>query len=189
MKEFIKNSDSFFNFINCVVEARDRSRTLSNRVEDVRDYLGADRCSLYLYDKQAKELVSRIAQGTKNEERLPVNNETLIGYSFLSGKTLCVSDVYDERELKAIDEAIRFSKKQDQATGYRTKSVLVTPIVVRGKRVGVFQAVNKPGGFINYSVEGLIDFAPMIGLAVEIVMLDEALKNGKRYEDLPFTED
>jgi GAF domain-containing protein len=188
MKEFIKNSDSFFNFITCVVEARDRSRTLNNRVEDVRDYLGADRCMLFLYDKQAGELVSRVAQGSKNVERLPVNKESLVGYCFLSGKSLCINDAYDEHELKAVDAAVRFSKKQDEATGYRTKSVLVTPIIVRGKRVGVFQAVNKPGGFINYSVEGLIDFAPMIGLAVEIVMLDEALKKGTRYEDLPFTE-
>lgn len=186
MKEFIKNSDCFFNFINCVVEARDRSNTLKNRIEDIRDYLGADRCTLFLYDKPAEELVSRVAQGAKNEERLPINKETLIGYCFLSGKTLCINDIYDESELKAIDESIRFSKKQDQASAYRTKSVLVTPIIVRGKRVGVFQAVNKPGGFINYSVEGLIDFAPMLGLAVEIVMLDEALKKGKRFEDLPF---
>ena len=189
MKEFIKNSDSFFNFINCVVEARDRSNTLKNRVEDIRDYLGADRCALFLYDKKAEELVLRVAQGTNNEERLPINKKTLIGYCFLSGKTLCVNDAYDESELKAIDEAIQFSRKLDQASGYRTKSVLVTPIIVRGKRVGVFQAVNKPGGFINYSVEGVTDFAPMLGLAVEIVMLDEALKKGKRFEDLPFSED
>lgn len=186
MKEFIKNSDCFFNFINGIVEAQDRSSTLSDRIEDVRDYLGADRCALFLYDKQAKELVSRAAQGANNEERLPVNKETLIGYCFLSGKTLCVDDAYDESELRAIDEAIRFSKKQDQASGYRTKSVLVTPIVVRGKKVGVFQALNKPGGFIKYSVEGLVEFAPMLGLAVEIVMLDEALKKGRRFEDLPF---
>jgi len=187
MKEFIKNSDCFFNFINCIVVARDRSNTLKNRIEDIRDYLGADRCMLFLYDKQTEELVSRVAQGADNEERLPTNKESLIGYCFLSGKTLSINDVYDASELKAIDEAIRFSKKQDQASGYRTKSVLVTPIMVRGRGVGVFQAVNKPGGFINYSVEGLIDFAPMLGLAVEIVMLDEALKKGKRYEDLPFT--
>lgn len=188
MKEFIKNSDCFFNFITSIVEAKDRSNTLNNRVEDIRDYLGADRCALFLYDKQAEELVSRVAQGANSEERRPINKKTLIGYCFLTGKTLCVNDAYDESELKAIDEAIRFSKKQDQASGYRTKSVLVTPIVVRGKRVGVFQALNKPGGFINYSVEGLIDFVPMLGLAVEIVMLDEALKKGKRFEDLPFSE-
>lgn len=187
MKEFIKNSDCFFNFINGIVEAKDRSDTLNSRIEDIRDYLGADRCMLFLYDKQTGELVSWAGAGANGEQRLPVNKETLVGYSFLSGKTLCVDDAYDESELRAIDEAIRFSKKQDQVSGYRTKSVLVTPIVVRGKKVGVFQAVNKPGGFIKYSVEGVVEFAPMLGLAVEIVMLDEALKKGKRFEDLPFS--
>lgn len=186
MKEFIKNSDCFFNFINGIVEEKDRNHTLDDRIEDIRDYLGADRCALFLYDKRADELVARVAQGTQNNKRLPVNGETLTGYCFLSGKTLCVDDVYEESELKAIDETIHFSKKQDQDSGYRTRSVLVTPIIVRGMKVGVFQAVNKPGGFINYSVEGLVEFAPMLGLAVEIVMLDEALRKGKRFEDLPF---
>jgi len=186
MKEFIKNSDSFFNFLNCIVEARDRSNTLRNRINDIKDYLGADRCTLFMYDKPSNELVSHVDQGANIEERLPVNKETLIGYCFLSGETIRIDDVYDANKLKAIDEEIRFSDEQDKASGYRTKSVLVTPIVVRSKRVGVFQAVNKPGGFINYSVEGLIDFAPMLGLAVEIVMLDEALRTGKRFEDLPF---
>lgn len=46
--------------------------------------------------------------------------------------------------------------------------------------------MNKPGGFIGYSVKGLVEFAPLLGLAVEIVLLDEALKEGKRFEDLPF---
>lgn len=186
MKEFIKNSDCFFNFIKGIVESKDRSNTLNDRVEDIRDYLGADHCALFLYDKQANELVLWAAQGADKEERLPINKKTLIGYCFLSGKTLCVNDAHDEGELKAIDEAIRFSKKQDEASGYRTKSVLVTPIVVRGRKVGVFQALNKPGGFIKYSVEGVVEFAPMLGLAVEIVVLDDALKRGKQYKDLPF---
>jgi GAF domain-containing protein len=64
--------------------------------------------------------------------------------------------------------------------------VLATPIVARGVTTGVFLALNKPGGFISYSVEGVKEFAHLLGLALEIVLLDEALKQGKRFEDLPF---
>jgi len=185
MKEFIKNSESFFNFIDSIVKAEDRGDILDKLVEDIRDYLGADRCTLFVVDKPAAELVSRVAQGTE-EVRLPLNDRTLTSYCFSSGKTVCVNNAYDENELKAVDANIRVSREWDEKFGYRTKCVLVTPIVVRGKTVGVFLALNKPGGFIGYSVEGAMEFAPLLGLAVEIVLLEEALKEGKKFADLPF---
>lgn len=187
MKEFIKNSDCFFRFIDSIVDEKSRSETLRDRVADIRDYLGADRCTLFLYDKKAKRLVSSTGQGAGQEERLAVNKRTLVGCCYLTGNTIRVRDVYDEGELKAIDKSIRFSRKRDEATGYRTRSALLTPITVRGMKVGVLQALNKPGGFIGYSVEGALEFAPMLGLAVEIVMLDDALRRGASFEELPFS--
>jgi len=46
--------------------------------------------------------------------------------------------------------------------------------------------MNKPGGFIDSSVDGVMEFMPLLGLAVEIVLLDEALKEGKSIDALPF---
>ena len=62
----------------------------------------------------------------------------------------------------------------------------MTPINARGKRIGVFLAMNKPGGFIDSSAAGVTEFVSLLGLAVEIVLLDEALKSGKGMETLPF---
>jgi len=185
MSEFIKNSECFFNFIDSIIETKDRRLILDKLVEDVRDYLLADRCTLFIVDKKAGELASRVAQG-RGEVRLPINKQTLTGCCFLTGKTFCVNDAYDEKELKALDPEIRVSRAWDEKTGYKTKSVLTTPIIARGATVGVFLALNKPGGFIAYSVEGAMEFAHLLGLAVEIVLLDEALKEGKNFEDLPF---
>jgi GAF domain-containing protein len=185
LTEFLKNSESFFNFIDSVVKAEDRRGILDKLVEDIRDYIGADRCSLFIFDKQAGELVSMVAQ-QREEVRLPVNKRTLTGYTFLTGKNCCVTDAYNENELKKIDPEIRVSGQWDEKSGYKTKCILTTAIVARGKTVGVFMALNKPGGFIAYSVQGALEFSPLLGLAVEIVLLDEALKEGKRLEDLPF---
>lgn len=187
MKEFIKNSECFFNFINSIIETVDRRAILDKLVEEIRDYLLADRCTLFIVDKQAGELASRVAQG-RDEVRMTINKKSLTGCSFLTGRTLCVNDAYNENELKALDPEIEVSRIWDEMSGYKTKSVLTTPIVVRGATVGVFLALNKPGGFIPYSVEGATEFAPLLGLAVEIVMLDEALKEGKNLEELPFIQ-
>ena len=185
MKEFIKNSDVFFSFINDLLMDKGRETVLNRLVEDIRDFLFADRCTLFIYDKSTNELVSRVAQGTE-EVRLPADGSSLSSYCFATGETRYVNNAYSERKLQSIDENIRVSSNWDEKHNYKTESALVSPIIVRGKRVGVFLAMNKPGGFIDNSVEGVTEFMPLLGLAIEIVLLNEALAKGKSAEDLPF---
>lgn len=185
MKEFIKNSDVFFRFIDDILMEEDRKIVLDKLVESIRDYLSADRCTLFIYDKINNELVSRIAQGA-DEVRLPADGSSLSSYCFMTGDTRFTNDAYSEKKLRAIEDGIQVSSKWDDKHHYKTKSALVTPITARGKRIGVFLAMNKPGGFIDTSVEGVLEFVALLGLAVEIVLLDEALKEGRGMETLPF---
>jgi GAF domain-containing protein len=185
VKEFIKNSDVFFRFIDDILMEEDRKVVLNKLVESIRDYLSADRCTLFIYDKTNNELVSRIAQGA-DEVRLPADGSSLSSYCFMTGDTRFTNDAYSEKKLRDIEKGIQVSTKWDDKHHYKTKSALVTPITARGKRIGVFLAMNKPGGFIDTSVEGVIEFVTLLGLAVEIVLLDEALKEGKGMEMLPF---
>jgi GAF domain-containing protein len=185
MREFVKNSDVFFSFIDDMVLEQDREAILNKLVESIRDFISADRCTLFIYDKVSNELVSRVAQGA-DEVRIPADKSSLSGYCFNTGRTRFVNDAYDENKLRAIAPEIRVSSRWDDKHRYRTKSAMVTPIIARGKRIGVFLAMNKPGGFIDYSVEGVVEFVSLLGLAVEIVLLNEALKAGKGMEALPF---
>lgn len=185
MKEFIKNSDVFFDFIDDILMEKDRRVVLNKLVESIRDYLSADRCTLFIYDKINNELVSRVAQGA-DEVRLPADGSSLSSYCFTTGKTRFTNDAYSEKKLRAIANGIQVSSKWDDKHSYKTKSALVTPITARGQRIGVFLAMNKPGGFIDSSVDGVIEFVSLLGLAVEIVLLDEALKEGKSMDELPF---
>ena len=185
MKEFIKNSDVFFSFIDDLLMDKGRATVLNRLVEDIRDFLYADRCTLFVYDKSSNELVSRVAQGAE-EVRLPADGSSLSSYCFSTGETLYVNNAYSEKKLQSIDENIKVSSKWDEKHSYKTESALVSPIVVRGKRIGTFLAMNKPGGFIDNSVEAVNEFMPLLGLAVEIVLLHEALSTGKTMEELPF---
>ena len=185
MKEFIKNSDVFFSFINDISMEPERETVLNKLVEDIRDYLAADRCTLFIYNKASNELVSRVAQGAK-EVRLPADRHSLSGYCFSTGETHFCNDVYSEKKLQAISSDIHVSTRWDDKHSFKTKSAMSTPIVVRGKCIGAFLSMNKPGGFIDSSVDGVIEFMPLLGLAVEIVLLDEALNDGKDLDALPF---
>jgi GAF domain-containing protein len=185
VKEFIKNSDVFFSFINDISMEPEREVVLNKLVEDIRDYLGADRCTLFIYNKASNELVSRVAQGAK-EVRLPADRHSLSGYCFSTGETHFCNKVHKEKQLNAISPDIHVSTRWDDKHSYKTKSAMSTPIIVRGKRIGAFLSMNKPGGFIDNSVGGVIEFMPLLGLAVEIVLLDEALKKGTNIDELPF---
>jgi GAF domain-containing protein len=185
VKEFIKNSDVFFSFINDISMEPQRETVLNKLVEDIRDYLAADRCTLFIYNKASNELVSRVAQGAK-EVRLPADRHSLSGYCFSTGETHFCNDVYSEKKLNDISPDIHVSTRWDDKHSYKTKSAMSTPIVVRGKCIGAFLSMNKPGGFIDNSVEGVIEFMPLLGLAVEIVLLDDALNGGKDIDALPF---
>jgi GAF domain-containing protein len=186
VKEFIKNSQCFFQCIDHIAKAESRLHVLDKVVEEIREYLDCDRCSLFIYDKKSNNLCSKVAQKLKSKVVcIPANRHSITGYTFITGETIYADDAYDEKELKRIDPHICVSEQWDKTYRYKTKSVLATPINARGKRVGVFLALNKKGGFIPYSVEALKEYAPLVGLALEIVLLDEAL-NGKvkSFDDL-----
>ena len=185
MKEFIKNSDVFFSFINDMLLEHDRVVVLNKLVEDIREYLSADRCTLFVYEKASDELVSKVAQGA-DEIRLPADKSCLSGYVYQTGETRFVNDAYSEKKLKSISSDIQVSSRWDNKHSFKTKNAMATPIMARGKRIGVFLAMNKPGGFIDSSADGVREFATLLGLGVEIVLLNEALIEGKSMDDLPF---
>jgi GAF domain-containing protein len=187
MKEFIKNSECFFKCIDDIAKVKSRLHVLEVVVEDIRQYLDCDRCTLFIYDKNKNELYSKVAQKLNHKVvRLPVDKHSITGYTFITGETFYIDNAYDEKELKTVDPALRVSKHWDKEFNYKTKDILATPIITRGKRVGVFLALNKTGGFINYSVEAVKEYAPLVGLAVEIVLLDEVISEGRTLKDIGF---
>jgi len=185
MREIVKNSEYFFNFITDIQGAKNRTHVLERLVEDIREYLNVGQCVLLLFDPEDRELVSKVAQGSK-EVRVPLDPNNLPTYCLNTGKTVCVDDISDSRELDAINPGMRLSDHLERAYGFTTKCALLTPVIARGRKVGVFVALNTPGGFIDHQVAGIVEFAPLLGLAVEIVLLDEALKEGKNRDELPF---
>src|SRR5262249_15234709 len=70
---------------------------------------------------------------------LPVRETSLVGYVALSRDTLCLSDAYDI----PTDRPYAFKRAIDAQTGYRTRSVLIVPLMQpTGTVIGVFQLIN-----------------------------------------------
>src|SRR5262249_45210919 len=73
----------------------------------------ADRCSLFLVDREKNELWSRIAQGAQKEIRIPIE-VGLAGHVARTGEVVNILDAYEDA---------RFNRAVDLATGYRTHAV------------------------------------------------------------------
>lgn len=103
--------------------------------------LGAERGTIYLVDKEKKELWSQVLKGNKKMEiRLPIG-KGIAGAVGKSGKTINLKDAYKDK---------RFHKEVDIKSGFHTRTMLCTPMKDKsGRIIGVFQILNKRKGFFN----------------------------------------
>jgi sigma-B regulation protein RsbU (phosphoserine phosphatase) len=107
-----------------------------------RDLVGADRCSLWLVDKPAKQLWTKVAHGV-DKIRIGLG-EGLVGACVRTGEIIAVNDTSSDE---------RFLRRVDTESGYRTESVLVVPLRADGGVIGALQVLNKAGGFSESDAE------------------------------------
>ncbi|MFZ1985336.1 MAG: ATPase, T2SS/T4P/T4SS family [Desulfatitalea sp.] len=154
---------------NKINAARDLDEILIDLKDEITALFSAERMTVYVIDGVKRELVSRFKSGEEIAEiRIPVTKDSLAGYSALTHQLLNVANVYDDKEITAIDDSLRFDKSWDQKTGYRTRQVLVYPIIFQKYLMGALQLINRkaPGRFSEEDEKAVADLAKIIGIAL-----------------------
>ncbi|MEZ4370701.1 MAG: HD domain-containing phosphohydrolase [Polyangiaceae bacterium] len=129
---------------------RELSKLLGLILEKSRFVTGADAGSIYVVEGDAPELERRtlrfkLSQNDSiafdsSEFTMPINTRSMAGYVALTRDTVSIEDVYD---LPA-DSPFGFDRSFDQRVGYRTRSILSTPLATsQGDVLGVLQLINK----------------------------------------------
>jgi HD-GYP domain-containing protein (c-di-GMP phosphodiesterase class II) len=118
-----------------LVAERDLDRLLQLIVRAAARVVEADRCTLFLVDRDRDELWSKVAQGVGTKEiRFPMGRG-IAGAVAQTNTSVNIPDAYADP---------RFNQAVDKQTGYRTRSILCVPMrSVEGEVVGVLQALNK----------------------------------------------
>jgi len=132
--------------------------------EETKSAIQADRCSVFLYDKEKNELWSKVALGMDSEEiRFPAD-KGLAGHVVQTGETINIKNAY-------VDD--RFNKEIDLKTGYKTKTILCMPIKNLNQNIiGAFQVLNKLQGEFNEEDEDLlVAIGSSAGIALENAQL------------------
>lgn len=156
----------------------------SLRIEDVLNYamkwaeefMDAEASTVYELDEEKSELFIRIARGKKKESVEKIKFELgkgISGHVVQTGQPMVIQDVRKEK---------RFSPKFDRITGFRTRSMICVPLILRGKTVGALQVLNKKSGdlFTQIDVEVLTSMSQQIAVAMENAKLYRRLE--KRFE-------
>ena len=102
--------------------------------------------------------------------KLTIANQSIAGFIALSKKVANIKDVYDERELRALSPQLHFQKEVDKRTGYRTKQMLVAPILSSNdddELLGVVQLLNSKTNepFSQAAVDGVNELCQTLAIA------------------------
>jgi type II secretory ATPase GspE/PulE/Tfp pilus assembly ATPase PilB-like protein len=138
---------------------------------DICQLFNADRLTIYSVGEDKQSIVSKVKTGLNSfkDLKLPIAEHSIAGYVALARKMINIKDVYDDAELKAINSNLRFLQEVDKRTGYRTKQMLVAPIVEQGttELIGVIQIINNKAGvpFGTLTEEGVSELAQTLAIA------------------------
>jgi len=135
---------------------------LQQMAETSTRLLGAERASIFLWDKPNKTLVGRPALGVEgNELRIP-DNAGIVGQVVSDGQPRRVdSDRKDEQ--REIDRSV------DEKLNFQTDSLLCIPLrSADGEMLGAFEMINKiDGNFTDDDEQALIELASHAVIALQ----------------------
>ena len=138
--------------------------------QDICKLLNADRLTLYAVNEDRTAIVSKVKTGLNSSRdlKLPISPQSLAGYAAFSRQQLNFPDVYDDDALKQIHASLTFLKEVDKRSGYRTKQMLVAPILDGEILHGVLQIINNKSDqpFGTLEVEGVAQLCKTLATAI-----------------------
>jgi type II secretory ATPase GspE/PulE/Tfp pilus assembly ATPase PilB-like protein len=157
--------------------------------KDICALFNADRLTIYLVSDDKTTLISKVKTGLNSfkDLRLPIADQSIAGYVAFHKKLLNIEDVYDSLELNRLATSLRFLPDVDKRTGYRTRQMLVAPILDSdtASLIGVIQLINNKYGhaFPSLVEAGVVELVPTLAVALRQRQLQTISVNTK-YDSL-----
>jgi type II secretory ATPase GspE/PulE/Tfp pilus assembly ATPase PilB-like protein len=139
--------------------------------QDICDLFNCDRLTIYALSEDKKCIVSKLKTGLNSfkDIKLPITEQSVAGYVAATRKSANIRDVYDDVELKSFSPSMQFLKEVDKRTGYRSKQMLVAPILDarNNELLGVVQLINNrlDTPFSALADEGVLSLAQTLAVA------------------------
>lgn len=150
----------------------------SEAISRTRGLCDGDGASLLLHDEQTGELYFDVVAGASADQ--------LQGQVRLAkGKGIAGAVAIDRQPLKVDDVRTHpsFADHVDEATGFRTRSMLAVPLVVDNRLLGIIEVVrsDKRDPFTDLELTRLKQLAPHLAVAVHNAQVTDELKRTKEH--------
>ncbi|HEV3343372.1 MAG TPA: sigma-54-dependent Fis family transcriptional regulator [Pirellulales bacterium] len=146
---------------------------LTDMAQAATRLIGADRASIFLWDRHGRTLVARPALGVKEEELRVPDDAGIVGRVVQTGEPMRVDLASGQDQInRQVDEQLR----------YRTRTLLCVPLRSRrGEILGAFETINKKvGNFTDDDQATLVELAQQAAIALENVQERQALLQSRR---------
>lgn len=139
--------------------------------QDICQLFSAERLTIYVTSEDRQSIISRVKTGLNafRDIRLPINERSIAGYVAATRQAVNLRDVYDAAELRRYSERMQFLQDVDRQTGYRSKQMLVVPIIDAANHLrGVVQLINQRQDqpFGDFHEEGARALAETLAVAL-----------------------
>ncbi len=154
--------------ISAINKSLNIESVLFNTISHIQKTIGVEAVSIWEYDEKKNELFFRVLKGEKTEKIVNLRLKEGVG---IAGKT------FQDRKFKIINNIEKnkdWNKSFDKISGFTTKNMMVGPLAIENKVIGVIQIMNKISG--NFTKDDL-EYLKIISSPISI-----ALENAKLYE-------
>jgi signal transduction histidine kinase len=155
--------------------ARDVDSLLTAVMDRLTALLGAEAATLYMHDRERKELWSRVMRGSSVKEIHLADSLGIAGRVFTTGRTMMLGDAYEDPH---------FNAEVDRQSGFKTRSIIATPLRhVSGRVLGVLQVLDRRPNLFSADDRTLVEgIALQVAAVLDNVLLVDELK--QRVSDL-----
>lgn len=148
-------------------------RLLTHVMETARNAFSADSASLLLKDEKTGDLVFQVALGEVGDEIKEI-------FRLKKGQGIAgtVAETQEPLNLRDVYQHPNFSPDYDRKTGYRTRSMICVPLMIRGRVLGVIQVINKkksPHYFLDEELEMLETIGSSAAVAIETARMHQVI--------------
>jgi sigma-B regulation protein RsbU (phosphoserine phosphatase) len=184
LRQKVERLSALIDVNEMISSSLDVDTILENVMTLSKQVMNADASSLMRIDEKTNELIYQVAQSAvgeklKQEFRLKMG-QGIAGTVAESGEPLLLEDAYTHP---------KFHRAHDDATGYRTRSMITVPLKVGGRVTGVAQVINRLDGksFDRDDLELFLALASMAAIALENAkMHQQILEKQRLLKDMEF---
>jgi type II secretory ATPase GspE/PulE/Tfp pilus assembly ATPase PilB-like protein/transcriptional regulator with GAF, ATPase, and Fis domain len=135
-----------FQIINAIHSAKNVDEILLEMKLSILELFNASLITIYATDMSKNEIFSKLKSGDAvNEIRVPISPTSVAGFAAMAQKTVVIENVHDSKQLKQYHADLAFDSSWDEKSGFKTKGMLVCPLIHKKRLMGVIQLVNKKG--------------------------------------------